>query len=67
MQANVGSTDRIFRVILGVVIIGLGIYFQSWWGAIGIVPLLTATLKWCPVYIPFGLNTGKSDSADQNP
>jgi hypothetical protein len=31
---------------------------QNWWGAIGIVPLLTATIGWCPAYAPFGINTG---------
>ena len=38
MICNVGKTDRIVRIILGIAIILLGIYFQSWWGAVGIVP-----------------------------
>jgi hypothetical protein len=59
MQCNVGKTDRILRAVAGIAIIGAGFYFNSWWGAIGVVPLLTATLKWCPAYIPFGLNTSK--------
>ena len=59
MQCNVGKTDRILRAIAGIAIIGAGVYFNNWWGAIGAVPLLTATLKWCPAYIPFGLNTSK--------
>lgn len=62
MQCNVGTTDRILRVIMGIGIIGAGFYFQNWWGAIGIVPLVTATLRWCPAYLPFGLNTSKEQT-----
>jgi len=57
MKSNVGGADRIIRVILGVNIIAIGIYFKSWWGAIGIVPILTAAIGWCPAYIPFGISS----------
>lgn len=57
MASNIGSTDRIIRIVLGVAIIGVGIYFGSWWGAIGLVPLVTAAIGWCPLYVPFGLST----------
>ncbi|BAP14562.1 MAG: hypothetical protein AOY29_08850 [Alcanivorax borkumensis] len=60
MKTNVGNTDRLFRLVLGVVIIALGVVFQSWWGAIGIIPLLTATMRWCPAYLPFGISTCKT-------
>lgn len=50
MQPNVGGWDRQFRIVLGMVVIGLGIYFKSWWGALGAIPLLTGLLRWCPVY-----------------
>lgn len=58
MKANVGSIDRILRFIAGLAILGAGYYFKSWWGLVGIVPLLTATFRFCPAYLPFGLNTG---------
>ena len=54
---NVGSADRVIRLILGLVIIGIGYYYQSWCGAIGIVPIFTALIGWCPSYLPFGINT----------
>ncbi|MEJ2308905.1 MAG: DUF2892 domain-containing protein [Gammaproteobacteria bacterium] len=54
---NVGSADRVIRLILGLAIIGVGYYYQSWWGAIGIVPIFTALVGWCPAYLPFGINT----------
>jgi hypothetical protein len=59
MKCNVGKTDRIIRVILGGGIIASGVYFQSWWGAIGVVPILTAALGWCPAYLPFGISSCK--------
>ena len=57
MKANVGTIDRGLRMVLGIAIIVLGFYFQSWWGAIGVIPLFTAFVKWCPAYVPFGLAT----------
>ncbi len=59
MQANMGKADKSIRLVLGIVIIGLGIYFKSWWGAVGLIPLLTATISWCPLYAPFKISTKK--------
>jgi hypothetical protein len=49
--------DRIARIIAGVVIIGAGVYLQSWWGAVGVVPFLTGAVGICPMYYPFKLST----------
>lgn len=57
MKCNVGGLDRKVRIVVGVVIIALGVYTQNWLGAIGIVPLLTGAIGWCPAYLPFGLST----------
>ncbi|MBI5727175.1 MAG: DUF2892 domain-containing protein [Ignavibacteria bacterium] len=57
MKANVGSADKVIRIILGVLIIGAGFYFKSWFGLIGIVPLLTAFMNFCPLYSIIGANT----------
>lgn len=59
MKCNVGKTDRTVRVIFGLGIIAAGVYFKSWWGAIGIVPMLTAAIGWCPAYLPFGISSCK--------
>ena len=64
MKCNVGKGDKIFRVIVGIVIILLGFYYKSWWGAIGLIPLSTAALGWCPIYLPFGISTCKTKSAE---
>lgn len=60
MNRNVGSTDKVLRIVVGVAIAGVGVYFQSWWGAIGAVPILTALMGWCPPYALLGINTYKS-------
>jgi len=59
MQCNVGKADRSIRFIVGLIVIAMGFYFQSWWGALGLIPLLTAIFRWCPPYALLGINTGK--------
>ncbi|MBN2639187.1 MAG: DUF2892 domain-containing protein [Bacteroidales bacterium] len=59
MKKNIGSTDQIFRWIVGIVIAGLGIYYQSWWGLVAIIPIGTALLSFCPLYTPFNISTRK--------
>lgn len=58
MKSNVGSLDRIVRVVLGAGILSLAfIGPQTPFGYIGIVPLLTGIFGFCPAYLPFGLST----------
>jgi hypothetical protein len=57
MKINIGTADRAIRVIVGLVIIGLGFFGRSWWGLIGLLPLLTAAVRFCPAYVPFGIST----------
>ncbi|MEW5843568.1 MAG: DUF2892 domain-containing protein [Bacteroidota bacterium] len=59
MKKNIGTTDRVIRVVLGLVVIALGIIYENWWGAIGIVLLLSAAASRCPAYLPFGISTCK--------
>lgn len=51
MKKNVGGLDRAFRILVGATGIGLGVYYRSWWGALGLVPLMTGIVSWCPVYL----------------
>lgn len=60
MTKNVGSADKIIRIIFGLGIIATGIFYESWWGAVGLVPLLTASIGWCPAYLPFGISSCKT-------
>ena len=59
MDKNIGGVDKILRAILGLGIIGAGIFLQSWWGAVGVVLLLTSLMGWCPPYALLGINTCK--------
>jgi hypothetical protein len=59
MKRNVGNTDRIIRLILGLIIIVVGAIFNSWWGLIGVVLFFTGLVGWCAIYLPFGINTCK--------
>ncbi len=57
MKPNVGGFDRILRALVGLALLGVGYYFKSWWGLVGLVPLSTAIFRFCPAYLPIGLNT----------
>lgn len=59
MRFNVGTIDRLLRIVLGLVIAIIGIWLDSWWGLVGLVPLATGLFKWCPLYVPFKLSTVK--------
>lgn len=58
MNMNVGTIDRVLRIVAGIVLIILaatGIFAP--WGWIGVVPLLTGIFKFCPAYRLLGMNT----------
>ena len=61
MKCNVGSVDRLLRIIVGLIIAILGVVFDSWWGLVGLVPLATGLFQFCPVYVPFKLSTVKKE------
>lgn len=58
MKTNEGKLDRILRVALGLGLLSL-VFFgpQTLWGLIGIVPLMTGAIGFCPLYKVFGLST----------
>jgi len=57
MQCNVGQTEKIIRIVVGVALIIAGAIYGSWWGAVGLIPLVTGFIGWCPAYKALGLNT----------
>ncbi len=65
---NVGSADRMIRVIVGCVLIGLGYSSLLTGGAamaayvVGAVAVLTGVIRFCPAYTLFGINTGSDES-----
>ena len=58
MKTNEGTIDRVLRVLVGLVLIGLTLAGTiGAWGWIGIVPLATGIFRFCPAYLPFGAST----------
>jgi hypothetical protein len=57
MVRNVGSVDRVVRLVLGAAVVLAGLYFQTWLGALGLIFIGTALIGWCPLYVPFGIST----------
>ena len=60
MKSNVGGIDKVLRIVAGLALLSLVFILYGnarWWGLIGIVPLLTGSLGWCPAYTVVVLNT----------
>ena len=58
MNMNVGTVDRVLRVIVGIALIAIVFVGpKTPWGWIGVVPLLTAFISFCPLYTLLGINT----------
>lgn len=68
MIKNVGTIDRVLRVILGFALIAFALGFigkgspYAWLGWIGIVPILTAAYRTCPLYTLLGMSTCPMDT-----
>jgi hypothetical protein len=61
MKKNVGSAERAIRVVLGLAVLSLAfIGPQSPWAYLGIIPLATGLIGWCPPYALFGFSTCKT-------
>lgn len=64
MSSNVGGIDRILRIAVGLALIAFALFSRheyAIWGWIGVVPLATGLIRWCPAYAPFGIKTCKPD------
>jgi hypothetical protein len=61
MSCNVGGIDRILRIVVGIVILSLLYFVPSfgYWPLVGLVPLLTGVIGFCPLYPVVGVNTCK--------
>jgi len=58
MKCNAGNVDRIIRIVVGLGLLALVFVGpKTLWGWIGVVPLLTGLIGWCPAYLLVGLNT----------
>ena len=60
MTANVGGADKVVRVLAGLAILSLFFFLDGtarWWALVGLGPLATGLIAWCPTYLPFGFST----------
>ena len=68
MNTNVGTIDRVLRIAVGLALIATAVGFfgptyQSVWGWIGLIPLATGLVGWCPLYTILGIKTCKPAAA----
>jgi len=60
MKLNVGSADKLIRIIAGIALLSLVFILEGsarWWGLVGLVPLVTGLVGWCPAYSLIGAST----------
>lgn len=60
MNANIGTADRVIRLVLAAGLFSLFFILdgdQKWLGLIGLVPLATGLMRWCPLYALFGIRS----------
>ena len=61
MKKNIGSLERVIRVVVGLALLScVFVGPQSSWFWLGVIPLATGLLGWCPPYSLFGINTCKT-------
>ncbi len=58
MKKNIGNAERIIRILIGLALIAIVFVGpKTVWGWIGVIPLLTGIIGWCPPYALLGINT----------
>ena len=65
MKQNVGNLDRWIRIVLGVALLSLLVFLSGpirWIGLIGLIPLVTGIINFCPIYALFGISTKKDQT-----
>ncbi len=59
MNCNVGKTEQIIRISIGAGILLLGLAYKSWWGIIGMAPIITGVTRYCPANSILGIDNCK--------
>jgi membrane-associated protease RseP (regulator of RpoE activity) len=66
MKANVGGIDRILRIVVGVLLVSQAFFgLNTPWGWVGLVPIITGTLRFCPFYPLLGISTCSCSTAQE--
>jgi len=61
MKCNVGKTEQMIRIGIGIIILAIGWYLHSWWGLIGFIPIITGSIRYCPASAILGVSTCEDD------
>ncbi|WP_006787887.1 YgaP family membrane protein [Thiorhodospira sibirica] len=65
MKNNIGANDKLIRIVVGLVLIGMAVMqIGTPWTWIGVLPLATALIGFCPAYTLLGINTCGSSQKD---
>ena len=59
MKTNVGATDKTIRIVIGILLIFLGVFGSRIWIILGLFPLITGLIGYCPLYALLGISTNK--------
>ena len=65
MTCNIGRVEQVIRILIGVAILAVGGYYRSWWGLIGLIPLVTGVVRFCPLWRALGISTCPSGEQAQ--
>ena len=57
MKINVGGIDKILRIAVGLALVAWALMGGPAWAWVGVVPLATGAIGWCPAYNLFGMKT----------
>lgn len=63
MKANVGGIDKVLRIVAGLALIAWAVMGGPVWSWIGVVPLATGLMGWCPAYPLLGISTCKTKNS----
>lgn len=62
MQQNIGGAERTIRFLVGIALLSLVFFLDGgvrWFGLLGLIPIVTASVRWCPLWAAFKINTNK--------
>jgi len=66
LKKNVGYLDSIVRVFIGALIVAFGLHFNSFWGFLGLIPVISGALSFCPLYRILNTTTLSPDLEREN-
>jgi hypothetical protein len=66
IKKNVGYWDSIFRTIVGAAIVSIGMFYENYWGLLGLILVFSGVVSFCPVYRLFNIATVKPDLEREN-